>query len=70
MEAEKTNRMIVSIFHSHPAPPKPSSTDLLFMRLNPCVWMIARSNNAEVKAYQLRKGELHKVDLIITDLNP
>jgi proteasome lid subunit RPN8/RPN11 len=41
VEAEERGEDLVGIFHSHPAPPKPSSSDLRNMRLNPVVWLIS-----------------------------
>ena len=40
LTAEKMNLNVVGIFHSHPAPPIPSSTDKIFMEINPVVWLI------------------------------
>ena len=40
LTAEKMNLNVVGIFHSHPAPPMPSSTDKIFMEINPVVWLI------------------------------
>ncbi len=41
IEAEERGETLVGIYHSHPAPPEPSETDLRNMRLNPVVWLIA-----------------------------
>ena len=41
IEAEKSGDSLVGIYHSHPAPPEPSKTDLRNMRLNPVVWLIS-----------------------------
>ncbi|TFG29557.1 M67 family peptidase [Candidatus Thorarchaeota archaeon] len=41
IEAEKRGDSLVGIFHSHPAPPEPSKTDLRNMHLNPVVWLIS-----------------------------
>jgi proteasome lid subunit RPN8/RPN11 len=41
IEAEARGEELVGIFHSHPAVPIPSSSDLDNMRLNPVVWLIA-----------------------------
>ncbi|MDP8941956.1 MAG: M67 family metallopeptidase, partial [Thermoproteota archaeon] len=40
LRAEKMGLNVVGIFHSHPAPPIPSSTDKIFMEINPVVWLI------------------------------
>ena len=41
IEAEERGESLVGIYHSHPAPPEPSKTDLRNMRLNPVIWLIA-----------------------------
>ena len=41
IDAEARGEELVGIFHSHPAVPMPSSSDLDNMRLNPVVWLIA-----------------------------
>ena len=41
IDAEARGEELVGIFHSHPAAPMPSSSDLNNMRLNPVVWLIA-----------------------------
>ncbi|RDE11817.1 MAG: hypothetical protein C4K48_10935 [Candidatus Thorarchaeota archaeon] len=41
VEAEKRGESLVGIFHSHPAPPRPSQSDLRNMRFNPVVWLVA-----------------------------
>ena len=42
---------IISIFHSHPAPPIPSETDRIFMLLNPVIWIIYSTSLHTFKAY-------------------
>lgn len=41
LEAEERGEEMVCIFHSHPAPATPSSSDLRNMKLNPVIWLIA-----------------------------
>jgi [CysO sulfur-carrier protein]-S-L-cysteine hydrolase len=41
IEADEQGESLVGIYHSHPAPPEPSKTDLKNMRVNPVVWLIA-----------------------------
>ncbi|MFX1319050.1 MAG: M67 family metallopeptidase [Promethearchaeota archaeon] len=57
----------VGIYHSHPAPPEPSGSDLLFMEYNPCVWVIDGRNRLRfrMKAYQLWQGFLISVEIDI-----
>ncbi len=59
MASEEKNEDLVCIFHSHPAPPIPSSTDLRNMKLNPVVWLVASrlTGQWEYKAFLLNKNE-------------
>ena len=63
--AAKENLEQVGIFHSHPAPPKPSGWDLEYMRFNPCVWIIdgIQGLRHRMKAYQLIEGQLYPVEI-------
>ncbi len=51
MKAESMGLDIVGIFHSHPAPPMPSNTDLRFMELNPVPWLILSTTSNQVRAF-------------------
>jgi len=62
-EAEEMGLELVGIFHSHPAPPKPSASDLRYMELNPVVWIIVDNTNLTVGAYVLEKGGLRQVGI-------
>jgi proteasome lid subunit RPN8/RPN11 len=55
----------VGIYHSHPAPPTPSASDLEFMEFNPCVWVIdgILKERFRMKAYQLWQGFLISVEI-------
>ena len=57
----------VGIYHSHPAPPEPSESDLEFMKYNPCVWVIdgRKRLRFRMKAFQLWQGFLLSVDIDI-----
>ena len=68
MEAEERGEEMVGIFHSHPAPPKPSSRDLRNMRLNPVVWAIASKSTGawETSAFLLEGENLIDVRIVLT----
>ena len=51
LTAEKMNLNVVGIFHSHPALPIPSSTDKIFMEINPVVWLIYSTLINQSRAY-------------------
>jgi proteasome lid subunit RPN8/RPN11 len=68
VEAEEWGEDLVGIFHSHPAPPKPSSSDLRNMRLNPVVWVISSKLTGcwVSRAFILDDDKLNEVDLVLT----
>ena len=49
--AERKGLQVIAIFHSHPAQPSPSSTDIKFMEINPVVWLIYSTTEWRLKAY-------------------
>jgi [CysO sulfur-carrier protein]-S-L-cysteine hydrolase len=49
--AEIKGLQIIAIFHSHPAQPSPSSSDIKFMEINPVVWLIYSTTEWRLKAY-------------------
>lgn len=55
----------IGIYHSHPAPPSPSASDLEFMKFNPCVWVIdgTEGERFRMRAYQLWQGFLLTVEI-------
>ncbi|MFW9835509.1 MAG: Mov34/MPN/PAD-1 family protein [Candidatus Thorarchaeota archaeon] len=68
IEAEEQDEDLVGIFHSHPAPPFPSSRDQKNMKLNPVVWLIAskESGNWVSKGFLMDNDQVNKVDLHLT----
>jgi len=64
---EEKGKIIIGIFHTHPAPPSPSSTDLNFMEVNPYVWLISSTKNIEQPSGFVLKnnGELKEVKVSI-----
>jgi [CysO sulfur-carrier protein]-S-L-cysteine hydrolase len=49
--AEQKRVQITGIFHSHPAPPSPSRTDIRFMEINPVVWVIYSTTERRFAAW-------------------
>jgi [CysO sulfur-carrier protein]-S-L-cysteine hydrolase len=49
--AESKGLQVIAIFHSHPAQPSPSSTDIKFMEINPIVWLIYSTTEWRLKGY-------------------
>lgn len=49
--AESKGMQVIAIFHSHPAKPSPSNTDIKFMQINPVVWVIYSTTESQLKAF-------------------
>src|SRR5918993_4033881 len=49
--AESEGMQVIAIFHSHPAKPSPSSTDIKFMEINPVIWLIYSTTESQLKAF-------------------
>ncbi|HVD20468.1 MAG TPA: M67 family metallopeptidase [Nitrososphaera sp.] len=49
--AESKGLQVIAIFHSHPAQPSPSSSDIKFMEINHVVWLIYSTTEWRLKAY-------------------
>ena len=68
VEAEKEDMQHIGFFHSHPASPKPSTTDVRYMGLWPeSIWLIVSSISHRMAAYQTIGGSLQKLDLKVID---
>lgn len=46
-EVENQEKQIIAIYHTHPAPPRPSNTDLSYMEVNPYIWLISSTSTPE-----------------------
>jgi proteasome lid subunit RPN8/RPN11 len=66
-EIEEEGKELVAIYHTHPAPPRPSRTDKYYMEVNPCVWLISTTKKPEEpRGYLLEaKGTIKEVDVTI-----
>jgi len=49
--ANEKNLSVIGIFHSHPSDPNPSSTDKLYMKVNPIPWIIKSTVTNEVRCF-------------------
>ncbi|HZC48202.1 MAG TPA: M67 family metallopeptidase [Nitrososphaeraceae archaeon] len=65
LRAEKMGLNVIGIFHSHPAPPFPSSTDKIFMEINPIVWLIYSTLTNESRAYIFEQKKIREVRLSV-----
>ena len=62
--AEKEGLEFIGLFHSHPAPAKPSSVDQKFMRLwGDAIWLILSSTDGALAAYQLIDGKVKQATI-------
>jgi len=60
-EAEKEGMQLIGFFHSHPAPPHASMTDVRYMRLWPeNIWLIISSLDNSVSAYQIVENKARR----------
>ena len=66
MDADIRGESMVGIFHSHPAPPRPSQSDMKNMQLNPVVWLIASNTTGEwvTRAYILENKSPVEVSIV------
>jgi proteasome lid subunit RPN8/RPN11 len=67
-EIDQQDLELVAIFHTHPAPAKPSEVDKHYMKTNPVVWLISNTNYPEKpQAYILNESnEIVEISLEIT----
>ena len=63
LRAEKMGLNVIGIFHSHPALPIPSSTDKIFMEINPVVWLIYSTLTNESRAYIFEQKKVRELRL-------
>lgn len=70
MDADNRGESMIGIFHSHPAPPRPSHTDIRNMRLNPVVWIVASkiTGNWAMRAYVLEEETPVEIDIQLVAL--
>ncbi len=68
VRAEELGMTLVGIFHSHPAPLRPSSSDINNMKLNPVVWLIANNLSGawQSKSFVLRNGSVDEIAMIVS----
>jgi proteasome lid subunit RPN8/RPN11 len=63
--AESKKLQVIGIFHSHPARPAPSGTDIKFMEINPVVWLIYSTTEHKFRAY-IYDSDVRKVAVKVT----
>lgn len=65
-QAEREGLRFIGLFHSHPAPARPSAVDLQYMRLwGEAVWLILSSINGDIAAFQMKNDKVYEITLKI-----
>jgi proteasome lid subunit RPN8/RPN11 len=57
---------VVGVYHSHLDGSTPSSTDLIFMKLNPVIWLIYEVSGSRFRAFTVVKDILKEVKIKIS----
>jgi [CysO sulfur-carrier protein]-S-L-cysteine hydrolase len=61
--ADSSGMQVIAIFHSHPANPSPSSTDIKFMEINPVVWLIYSTAENVFRAFVYSYDAIQEIEL-------
>lgn len=67
-QADRENKEVIGVFHSHPSPPRPSSLDIQYMSVNPIVWLIFSTMSFNIVAYQMLNEHI-KLIKVLTEKN-
>ena len=57
---------IIGVYHSHLDGARPSATDLIFMRINPVIWLIYELSGSRFRAFVLVQDNLKEVKIKIS----
>ncbi len=64
MKSKDMNLDVIGIFHSHPSMAFPSKTDLLYMEINPVIWLIYSTTELIFRAFLLdEEKKINKVTI-------
>lgn len=55
IKTQAMNLDVIAIFHSHPSIAYPSKTDIIFMEINPVIWLIYSTTECIFKAFILNE---------------
>jgi proteasome lid subunit RPN8/RPN11 len=71
MAADKRGESLIGIFHTHPAPPKPSKADMKNMRLNPVIWLVGSKLTGSwiINGYVLDANDVTDVAIHVVELD-
>lgn len=63
-KAEREGLDLIGLFHSHPAPAKPSAIDLKYMKLwGDALWLILSSTDGNLAAYQMKDSRVREITM-------
>ncbi len=69
LQGERKGLEIVGIFHAHPAPPYPSSSDREGMKLWPVIWLIAQNKPKKAfKLFAFKLGMEEEIEEVIVEV--
>jgi len=64
--ADREGLQFIGLFHSHPAPANPTTTDLQYMKLWPyAIWLILSATTNGIAAFHMTNDKVQKVALKI-----
>ena len=61
--ADSKGMEVVAIFHSHPAKASPSSTDIMYMEINPVIWIIYSTTQNEIRAFVSENQVIREISI-------
>ncbi len=65
-EAEREELDFIGLFHSHPAPTRPSITDQKGMKLwGNAIWLILSSTKGNLAAYKMMNNDIKEITIIV-----
>jgi [CysO sulfur-carrier protein]-S-L-cysteine hydrolase len=61
--ADAKGMEVAAIFHSHPAKASPSSTDIMYMEINPVIWIIYSTTQNEIRAFVAENQVIREISI-------
>lgn len=61
--ADAKGMEVAAIFHSHPAKASPSSTDMMYMEINPVIWIIYSTTQNEIRAFVAENQVIKEISI-------
>lgn len=67
MKSKAMNLDVIAIFHSHPSIAYPSKTDIIYMEINPVIWLIYSTTEFIFRAFMLNE-EKKIIEVLIREV--